>query len=94
MLDNFTPDSIHSAAREIKEQFPAVLIEASGVSLSHQIMHTRLPNGALATGHYDSNDEQLHVSFHRHHQQRLVDARYSIHAMQHTGYAKSWILIE
>lgn len=31
MLDNFTADSIHEPARAIKEQFPHVLIEASGV---------------------------------------------------------------
>lgn len=30
MLDNFSPDAIGEAARRIKEQFPHVLIEASG----------------------------------------------------------------
>lgn len=30
MLDNFTPEAIHDAARTIKEAFPHVLIEASG----------------------------------------------------------------
>lgn len=33
MLDNFTADTIQSAAKEIKISFPQVLIEASGVSL-------------------------------------------------------------
>lgn len=31
MLDNFTHESIHIAAKEIKDQYPHVLIEASGV---------------------------------------------------------------
>lgn len=30
MLDNFTSHTIHAAAREIKQQFPHILIEASG----------------------------------------------------------------
>ena len=32
MLDNFTPERIPAAALQIKEQYPHVLIEASGVS--------------------------------------------------------------
>jgi nicotinate-nucleotide pyrophosphorylase (carboxylating) len=35
MLDNFSPENIATASRRIKEQFPHVLIEASGVSLMH-----------------------------------------------------------
>jgi nicotinate-nucleotide pyrophosphorylase (carboxylating) len=30
MLDNFQPDQLKSAAKEIKEKFPYLLIEASG----------------------------------------------------------------
>lgn len=30
MLDNFTPDTIHNAANEVKERHPNILIEASG----------------------------------------------------------------
>ncbi|XP_066579342.1 nicotinate-nucleotide pyrophosphorylase [carboxylating] [Amia ocellicauda] len=30
MLDNFPPQALHSAARSLKQQFPALLIEASG----------------------------------------------------------------
>jgi nicotinate-nucleotide pyrophosphorylase (carboxylating) len=32
MLDNFTPETIRPAAIQIKQAFPNVLIEASGVS--------------------------------------------------------------
>ena len=32
MLDNFTAETIHSAAAAVKEVHPSVLIEASGVS--------------------------------------------------------------
>ncbi|KAJ8264625.1 hypothetical protein GJAV_G00151410 [Gymnothorax javanicus] len=30
MLDNYTPEALHSAALSLKQQFPSVLIEASG----------------------------------------------------------------
>lgn len=32
MLDNFSPDRIAESARRIKNEFPHVLVEASGVS--------------------------------------------------------------
>lgn len=31
MLDNFTDETIHAAAAEIKQSHPSILIEASGV---------------------------------------------------------------
>lgn len=37
MLDNFNSETIHTAAKEIKEKFPHILIEASGVSSSFVI---------------------------------------------------------
>jgi nicotinate-nucleotide pyrophosphorylase len=32
MLDNFTAETIHPVAKEVKACFPHILIEASGVS--------------------------------------------------------------
>lgn len=43
MLDNFLPESVFAVAKTIKEQFPHVLIEASGVSpysVRLEVLHT------------------------------------------------------
>ena len=38
MLDNFTSETIHSAAKEVKDAYPNVLIEASG-NIKEDNMH-------------------------------------------------------
>jgi nicotinate-nucleotide pyrophosphorylase (carboxylating) len=38
MLDNFTANTIHECARSVKDQFPSVLIEASG-GITDETMH-------------------------------------------------------
>ena len=38
MLDNFTPESLHHSAKEIKDNFPHVTVEASG-GITQETMH-------------------------------------------------------
>jgi len=88
MLDNFTPERIPAAAQQIKDQYPHVLIEASGVSLPMHVLcecvidcgnsYTCLPRvilRAYLVGHYGGHYGPIHGQKCGHYQSRQFDPR-------------------
>lgn len=68
MLDNFTSETIGPAAAKVKETYPQVLIEASGVSIIEAIYSRYVDlTSNNCSGNKLNKHARIYASRHRHH---------------------------